>query len=82
MPKDSRSNSRRCTASDTLPARAAKDRGCLASDGVHMDEEDVRVSICVPAYDTVTVCVPASDTICIPAFDKEEVSMKEDLGDK
>ena len=81
MPKDSRSNSRRCTASDTLPARAAKDRGCLASDGVHMNEEDVRVSICVPAYDTVTVCVPASDTIGIPASDKE-VSMKEDLGDK
>ena len=79
MPKDSRSNPRRCTASDTLPARAAKDRGCLASDGVHKDEEDVRVSICVPAYDTVTVCVPASDTV---AFDKEEVSMKEDLGDK
>ena len=47
-----------------------------------MDEEDVRVSICVPAYDTVTVCVPASDTIDIPASDKEEVSMKEDLGDK
>ena len=82
MPKDSRSNSRRCTASDTLPARAAKDRVCLASDGVHMDEEDVRVSICVPASDTDTVCVPASDTICIPASDKEEVSMKEGLGDK
>ena len=46
-----------------------------------MDEEDVRVSICVPAYDTVTVYVPASDTIGIPASDKE-VSMKEDLGDK
>ena len=82
MPNDSRSNSRRCTASDTLPARAAKDRGCLASDGVHMDEEDVHVSICVPASDTVTVCVPASDTIGIPASDKEEVSMKEDLGGK
>ena len=47
-----------------------------------MDEEDVRVSICVPVFDTVTVCVPASDTIGIPASDKEEISTKEDLGGK
>ena len=49
---------------------------------MHMDEEDVRVSICMPASDTDTVCMPASDTIGIPAFDKDKVSMKEGLGDK
>ena len=82
MPKDSLSNSRRYTASDTLPGRAAKDRCCLASNGMRMDEEDVRVSVCAPASDTDTVCVPASDTIGVPASDKEEVSMKEGLVDK
>lgn len=81
VPIDSRSNPRRSTASDTPLARAAKDRDCLGSDGVHIDVEDVCVSISMPASDTNTdtVCVPASDTIGIPASDKEVVSIEEGL---